>query len=209
MADKPRIVEDIQRELLAREPRDGEGLTAPQRKFLARRVYTFSDKAALDEIGAELLDIYKWRNEPAFRVAYDALVPKVTVEDAKKDLGQLLIDCVTTITNALKGEEVTKSQRWAVERVFKAFGMEKLIIETTHTNIPFEARLALEMARRGLALPPAFTDLMLQYYPEDYKALEEAPSTGRTSTETTELSGRPRQAPVEAEFRELPPPETT
>ena len=193
MRPKTSIVEDIQRELLAREPRDGEGLTSPQRKFLRARVSTFSDKAALDEVGAELLDIYKWRQEATFRMAYDKLVPKVTVEDAKKDLGQLLVDCVTTITNALKGEEVSKSQRWAVERVFKAFGMEKLIIETTHTNIPFEARLALEMTRRGLALPPAFTDLLLQYFPEDYKALEEPSHTGQEANR-----------PVEAEFRELP-----
>lgn len=190
--DKPSIVEDIQRAMNAKEPRDGEGLTAPQRKFLRARVYTFSDKAALDETGAELLDIYNWRKESAFTVAYSKLVAKVTVEDAKKDLGELLIDCVNTIRLALVGEEVTKSQRWAVERVFKAFGMEKLIIETTHTNIPFEARLALEMARRGLALPPAFTDLMLQYFPQDYAALEEP-------------SNHPQGQTVEGEVQELPP----
>jgi len=189
---KPQTVEDIQRALVPDE-RDPAGLTTEQRRFLAIRERTFSDRSAIDEARLQLVDLYNWRKEPAFIRAYEERAPRITLDDAKRELGQLFFETISIIRNAATGEEVTKSQRWAAERILKAFGLEKLTIESTHTNIPYEARLALEMARRQVALPPAFIDLLLQFYPDDYRRLVDASSPTSQTVDAESV----RELPVE------------
>ena len=167
------LIDDILAEMSKREPRDEEGLTLPQRRFLKARLFQLSDRAALDETKASMADLMRWQDEPGFATAYRTLCPRSTVEMVKGGFDAILPEALQLMMDALKGEELTKSQRWVVDKLLKVTGLDKILIESTHTSIPYEARLALTLLERGLPISPGLRDLVLQFYP-DYKALPES-----------------------------------
>lgn len=164
------LIDDILAEMAKREPRDEEGLTLPQRRFLKARLFQLSDRAALDETKASMADLIRWQDEPGFATAYRTLCPRSTVEMVKGGFDAILPEALQLMMNALKGEELTKSQRWVVDKLLKVTGLDKILIESTHTTIPYEARLALTLLERGVPISPGLRDLVLQFFP-DYKAL--------------------------------------
>ena len=164
------LIDDILAEMSKREPRDEEGLTQPQRRFLKARLFQLSDRAALDETKASMADLIRWQDEPQFATAYRTLCPRSTVEMVKGGFDAILPEALQLMMDALKGEELTKSQRWVVDKLLKVTGLDKILIESTHTSIPYEARLALTLLERGLPISPGLRDLVLQFFPE-YKAL--------------------------------------
>lgn len=166
------LIDDILAEMNKREPRDEDGLTQPQRRFLKARLFQLSDRAALDEIKSSMADLIRWQDEPQFATAYRVLCPRTTAEMVKGGFDAILPEALQLMMDALKGEELTKSQRWVVDKLLKVTGLDKILIESTHTTIPYEARLALTLLERGVAISPALRDLVLQFYP-DYKALPE------------------------------------
>lgn len=161
-----KFIKDLLDERLRVEPRDEDGLTAKQRKFFGHRQDSMSDKQALDKASLSLADLLRWQSEESFREAYTLLVPRTSYEDVKRALDAMAPDAILLMARAVAGEELNKSQRWVVDKVLKAYGFERLSIETVTTHVPFEARLALSMAERGMALPPAMRDLFLRHYPQ-------------------------------------------
>lgn len=164
------LIDDILAEMDKREPRDDEGLTQPQRRFLRSRLFQLSDRASLDEVKASMADLMRWQDEPGFANAYRALCPRSTVEMVKGGFDAILPEALELMIQAIRGEELTKSQRWVVDKLLKVTGLDKILIESTHTTIPYEARLALTLLERGLPISPGLRDLVLQFFP-DYKAL--------------------------------------
>lgn len=167
------LIDDILAEMNKREPRDEEGLTQPQRRFLKARLFQLSDRAALDEVKSSMANLLRWQDEPGFSAAYRALCPRSTAEMVKGGFDAILPEALELMMNALKGEELTKSQRWVVDKLLKVTGLDKILIESTHTSIPYEARLALILLERGMPISPGLRDLVLQFYPDQYKALPE------------------------------------
>jgi hypothetical protein len=167
------LIDSIIEEMNKREPRDEDGLTGPQRRFLRARMFQLSDRAALDEIKASMADLIRWHDEPGFSQAYRALCPTTTPDQVKRGFDAILPEALELMANALKGDELTKSQRWVVDKLLKVTGLDKILIESTTTAIPFEARLALSLHERGLPLPPALHELMLQFFPDRLDALPE------------------------------------
>lgn len=165
------IVDAMLAEMNKREPRDDQGLNAQQRRFLRARLFQVSDRAALDETRASMADLIRWKDEDGFARAYRALCPSTTVDQVKAGIDAILPDALDLMVQAIKGEELSKSQRWVVDKLLKVAGLERVLIDTTHTVIPFEARLALTLAERGVALPPSMQDLMLTWFPDRYEAL--------------------------------------
>jgi len=165
------LVDAMLAEMDKREPRDEQDLTSTQRNFLRRRLFQVSDRAALDEIHASMADFIRWQDEDGFARAYRALVPRTTVDQVKAGIDAILPDALDLMVRAIKGEELSKSQRWVVDKLLKVAGLERLLIDTTHTTIPFEARLALTLSERGVPLPPGLQDLMLQYFPDRFREL--------------------------------------
>lgn len=165
------LVDALLDEMNKREPRDEQDLNAKQRRFLRARLFQVSDRIALDEVDASMADFIRWQTEDGFSRAYRALCPTTTVDQVKAGIDVILPDALDLMVRAIKGEDLTKSQRWVVDKLLKVAGLERLLIDTTHTTIPFEARLALTLSERGVALPPGLQDLMLQYFPDRFREL--------------------------------------
>lgn len=193
------LIDDIIAEMNKREPRDEDGLTLPQRRFLKARLFQLSDRGALDEVKASMADLIRWQDEPPFATAYRVLCPRTTVEMVKGGFDAILPDALDLMVKAIKGEELTKSQRWVVDKLLKVTGLDKILIESTHTTIPYEARLALILLERGVAISPALRDLVLQFYP-DYKALPEPVIEGEVRV--VEESAPPAQTSSHTATRE-------
>jgi len=167
------LIDDLLEEMSKREPRDEHGLTRDQRRFLKARLFTISDREALDEANCKMVDLIHWRDEPDFEGAYQALLPRTITEQVKGGLDALAPGILSLVRQALDGEELTKTQRWIVDKYLKVLGLEKVLVETMHTVIPYEARLGLALLERGMAISPALRDLVLEYFPDRYKALPE------------------------------------
>lgn len=163
------FLDKLLKELQDAEPRDTEGLTTKQKQFLRLRPHTDTDRAALDSIKATWAQFLTWQDDESFMRVYTELVPGTAADRVRKATYALGMDSIAIMERAAKGEELSKEERWFVERIHKVLGLEKTVIESTHTNIPAELRLAILMIERGTpaeSLPPGLRGLVQKYLPQ-------------------------------------------
>ena len=143
------------------EPRtplvDEHGLSMTQRQYLAIRAGALTDYDALNSMDLTSIWLATQMRDTAFRQAYNQTFPydpKAVTRDALK----ILLPKVVGLLDAALESDDPKRQQWAVERFLKVSGLEKLVIESTTTNIPADLLMAKQFLDRGIAIPPALED---------------------------------------------------
>lgn len=138
----------------ALEPlRDEHGLDLTQRQFLTTRASALTDYEALDNMGLTSIWLANQLRVSDFRRAYNQLFPfdpKAVTRDA---LRTILPKVVTELESALESED-GKRRQWAVERLLKVTGLEKLSIDVTRTDVPADLIMAKQFVERGVRIPP-------------------------------------------------------
>ena len=132
---------------------DENGLSLTQRQFLTLRAESLTDYDTLNHMGQTSIWFANQMREPAFRQAYNQLYPydpKAITRDALKTI---LPKVVGLLNDALESDD-TKRQQWAIERLLKVTGLEKIIVESTTTSIPADLLMAKQFVDRGVAIPP-------------------------------------------------------
>ena len=132
---------------------DENGLTMLQRQWLVARAETLTDYEALNHFNLTSIWLATQMRIPAFRSAYNQTFPydpKTVTRDALK---VILPKVVALLDAALESSDV-KRQQWAIERLLKVTGLEKIIIESTTATIPADLLIAKQWVDRGVAIPP-------------------------------------------------------
>ncbi|KKK53732.1 hypothetical protein LCGC14_3091810, partial [marine sediment metagenome] len=117
------------------------------------RAEALTDYDALNKMGLTSIWLANQLQEKDFRKAYNLLYPfdpKTVTKDALRTILPRVVDELNTALNS----EDSKRRQWAVERLLKVTGLDKLSIDINHTDTLSDLLMAKQFVERGVRLSP-------------------------------------------------------
>ena len=149
-------------------------LSPNQRKFLHVRLITESDQEAIRLLRLSRNRVNEWKQDPEFLAEYNKLwsgdsfrsikaMVRATMEVVAEAASKRLLDLVESPDDRIA--------LGAIRLALQSQGILKTVMESTHTEIPWEVKVAIQKLEAGEPLPPSMLDLLHAFMGQNHQQL--------------------------------------